>query len=235
MSAPKRFWTDVAVIESGGGYAVALDGKPIKTPAKQDFIAPTRALAEAIVAEWAEQGERMNPKAMPQTRYVNSVIDGIKPQRAAIVEAVAAYGASDLLCYRAEHPDALIARQAERWDPLLSWATRTYDAPLVLAAGVMPVTQPQPSLDRLSRAVEAHHDFALAGLHDLVSISGSLILGLSVSAGRLSPDEALSLSRLDEHWQIEQWGDDEEAAETAAKKAVDFAEAARLISLTKDA
>jgi len=117
MSGPKRFWTEVSVVEVGEFLTVALDGRPIKTPAKQDFLAPTRALAEAVAQEWREQGEVMNPKAMPQTRYVNSVLDGIAPKRGVIVESVAAYGASDLLCYRAEHPDVLIARQAARWDP----------------------------------------------------------------------------------------------------------------------
>jgi len=235
MSGPKRFWTDVGVVEEGDGFSVLLDGRPIKTPAKAGFAVPTRALADAVADEWRTQGEVMTPKAMPQTRYVNSVIDGIVPQRAAIVETVAAYGGSDLLCYRAEHPDALIARQAERWDPLLDWARDIYDAPLVLGAGVMPVSQPPASLERLAGAVAGHHDFALAGLHDLVSISGSLVLGLGVSVGRLTPEEALSLSRLDDEWQIEQWGADEEAAETAAKKAADFAEAARLLVLTADA
>ena len=235
MSGPKRFWTDVAVVEWGGGYSVALDGRQIKTPAKQDFIAPTRALGEAVAQEWREQSERMNPKAMPQTRYVNSVIDGIAPQRAAVVGTVAAYGGSDLLCYRAEHPEELIARQAERWDPMLTWAVETYNAPLILTAGIMPVSQPEPSLKRLAAAVDTHNDFALAGLHDLVSISGSLVLGLAVSAGRLDAAAALSLSRLDDDWQIEQWGADEEATETAAKKAADFGEAERLINLTRDA
>lgn len=233
MSGPKRFWTDVGVVEEGDGYAVTLDGRPIKTPAKQSFAVPTRSLADAVAEEWRAQGEVMKPKEMPQTRYVNSVIDGITPQRASIVETVAAYGASDLLCYRADHPDALIARQAEQWDPLLDWARDTYDAPLVLAAGVMPVSQPQTSLDHLSKAVAEHHDYALAGLHDLVSISGSLVLGLAVSSKRLTADEALSLSRLDDEWQIEQWGPDEEAAEVAAKKAADFSEAARLLVLTE--
>ncbi len=233
MSGPKRFWTIVDVVKEGDGFAVTLDGRPIKTPAKQRFAVPTRALADAVADEWRAQDENMKPKEMPQTRYVNSVIDGIIPQRAAIIEAVAAYGGSDLLCYRADHPDALIARQVECWDPLLDWARDTYDAPLILATGVMPVSQPQTSLDRLGRAVAEHHDFALAGLHDLVSISGSLVLGLAVSAKRLQADEALSLSRLDDEWQIEQWGADEEAAGAAAKKAGDFAEAARLLSLTE--
>jgi len=235
MSAPKRFWTDVSVVEVDGSFGIALDGRAIKTPAKQDFTAPTRALAEAVAQEWREQGEAMNPKAMPQTRYVNSVLDGIAPKRDAVVETVAAYGGSDLLCYRAEHPDVLIARQATRWDPLLEWSRSHYGAALVLGSGVMPVSQPTESLEKLSEAVATHDNFALAGLHDLVSISGSLVLGLAVSAGRLAAGEALALSRLDDDWQIEQWGEDEEASKTAALKAKDFADAARLISLSREA
>ena len=234
MSGPKRFWTEVAVVKADGFLTVALDGRPIKTPAKGDFAVPTRALAEAVAEEWREQGEVMNPKAMPQTRYVNSVLDGIAPKRDAIVDAVAAYGGSDLLCYRAEHPDVLIARQATRWDPLLAWARSEFDAPLTLASGIMPVRQPEQSLKNLAQAVAKHDNFELAGLHDLVSISGSLVLGLAVSAGHLKAPEAMALSRLDDDWQIEQWGEDEEASKTAALKAKEFAEAARLIALIRE-
>ena len=233
MSGPKRFWTDVTVVDADGSFSVALDGRTIKTPAKQDFSAPTRALAEAVAQEWREQGEVMDPKAMPQTRYVNSVLDGIAPKRDAVIETVAAYGGSDLLCYRAEHPDTLIARQKDRWDPLLDWARSEFGATLVLASGVMPVAQPETSLAALAEAVGKHDSFELAGLHDLVSISGSLVLGLAVSMDRLNAPEALALSRLDDDWQIEQWGEDEEAMKTAALKAKEFAEAARLITLTR--
>jgi chaperone required for assembly of F1-ATPase len=235
MSGPKRFWTDVDVTEVGGGFAVTLDGRSIKSPAKQEFIAPTRALANAVADEWRGQGEVMDPRSMPQTRYVNSVIDGVASRRAAVIETVAAYGGSDLLCYRAEHPEELIARQAERWNPLLDWARDTYDAPLILGAGVMPVAQPAPSLSRFSDAVAAHGDFELAGLHDLVSISGSLVIGLAVSSTRLSADDAFDLSRLDDDWQIEQWGKDEDAMAVAALKRTEFTEAARLLTLVREA
>lgn len=233
MSGPKRFWTDVDVVEVEGALSVALDGRAIKTPAKQSFLLPTRALADAVADEWRAQTEVMDPRAMPQTRYVNSVLDGIAPRRAAVVETVAAYGGSDLLCYRAEHPDALIERQNARWDPVLDWSRSEFDAPMMLASGVMPISQPESSLKNLAQAVLAHNNFELTGLHDLVSISGSLVLGLAVSAGRLEVADALALSRLDDDWQIEQWGEDEEASKTAAIKAQEFAEAARLITLTR--
>lgn len=234
MSGPKRFWTDVDVVEASGGHSVTLDGRTIKTPGKREFVTPTRALAEAVAEEWRAQGEVMKPHAMAQTRYVNSVLDGIAVSRAAVIETVSAYGGSDLLCYRAEHPDVLIARQAERWDPLLDWARDHFDAPMILAAGVMPVDQPAPSLSRLSDAVASHGDFELAGLHDLVSISGSLVLGLAVSVGRLGANEAFDLSRLDDDWQIEQWGEDEDAMAVAALKRGEFAEAARLVALVRE-
>jgi len=233
VKALKRFWTEVTVGPTDGGFEVLLDGRSIKTPAKTAFVTPTRALAEAVAEEWDGQGEAMNPVAMPMTRYVNSTIDGIIPRRGEIIGMVAAYGESDLLCYRAEHPDALVARQADRWDPLLSWARERYDAPMILASGVMPVTQPGPSVERLTAAVATHDDFALASLHDLVAISGSLVLGLAVSEKRLAQNEALALSRLDDEWQIEQWGVDEEAARVAAHKADEFAAAARLMDLCR--
>ncbi len=231
MKAPKRFWKEVTVGQTEGGFDIQLDGRPIKTPAKNVFVAPTRALAEAVAEEWHSQEGAMNPAAMPLTRYVNSTIDGITPRREEIVGMVAAYGESDLLCYRAEHPERLIARQAERWDPLLDWVRERYDAPLILASGVMPVTQPAPSVARLRKAVASHDDFALASLHDLVAISGSLVLGLAVSEGRLEASEALSLSRLDDDWQSEEWGVDEDAAAVAAIKAGEYAAAARLLEL----
>lgn len=230
----KRFWTEVTVDGSAAGYAVHLDARPVKTPGKRDFRVGSHVLARAIAQEWEAQGEVVDPAAMPLTRYVNSVLDGLAEQRDEVIGIVAGYAGTDLLCYRAESPDTLVARQAERWDPLLDWARTTYDAPLILAAGVMPVSQPPTSLERLKTLVTAHDDFELAALHDLVAISGSLILGLAVSEKRLSAPEAFALSRLDEDWQIEQWGEDEEAAAVAVRKAGEFSDAARFLELTRE-
>ena len=233
MTTLKRFWTDVTVTGPEGRHTIALDGRVIKTPAKADLYVPTKALAEAVADEWRGQSERVDPKAMPLTRYANSVIDGIIPNRAAVVETVAAYGGTDLLCYRADTPDTLIARQSERWNPLLDWARTRFDAPLIQVEGVMYAEQPAPSLARLKDAVAIYDAFALAGLHDLVAISGSLVIGLAIAEGHVTAEEGFALSRLDEDWQIEHWGVDEDAAVIAAKKAREFGDAARLITLLK--
>lgn len=233
MSGPKRFWKTVAVADATEGFAIALDGRKVRTPAKRAFAVPSRALAEAIAEEWQAQPETMDPASMPLTRYANSVIDGVASQRAEVVGMVAAYGETDLLCYRAEHPDPLIERQALAWDPLLDWARDRYGAPLLLASGVMPVSQPEASIAALRAAVEAHDDYELAALHDLVALSGSLVLGLAVSDARLGGADAFDLSRIDEVWQQEQWGLDAEAEAVATRKARDFADAARFMALVR--
>ncbi len=147
--APKRFWKEVSVAEQDGGFTVHLDGRPVKTPASAPLLLPTRAMAEAIAAEWdAQQGE-IRPETMPMARFAHSAIDKVTPQFDAVAEIVAAYGASDLLCYRAETPERLVARQAEGWDPLLAWAGEALGAPLRTGSGVIPVDQPAESLDAL--------------------------------------------------------------------------------------
>jgi len=233
MIAAKRFWEQASAIDTGDGFSVELDGKPIRTPGNLAFVTPPRALAEAVAAEWDVQGDDLDPHALPQTRLVNTALEGVPPNRGKMVADIAAYGGSDLLCYRAAHPEALVARQAERGDPLLDWLCDRYSASLMLAEGVMPVAQPATSVTRLGQAVDAHDDFELAALHDLVGIAGSLVLGLAVSGGRLDAVDAFSLSRLDEDWQTEQWGEDADAAAVAARKAEDFAHAARFLSLVR--
>lgn len=227
----RRFWTDATVRPEGGGFAILLDSRPVRTPLKAPLILPTEALAREVAAEWQAQTDTVNPATMPFTRTSNSAIDTVIPQHHAVVEMLAAYGGTDLLCYRATGPAALVARQAAAWDPLLDWSTAALDAPLRTTAGVMHVEQPPTSLAALSAAVRALSAFQLAAFHDLVAISGSLVLALAVIRHRLTPDEAWALGRIDETWQIEQWGDDEEAAEMAALKRADFLEANRFFAL----
>lgn len=221
--AAKRFWKEAAVVEVPGGFAVALDGRHVKTPGKLALVMPTREMAAAVAAEWdAQQGE-IRPSSMPLTRYANSAVEKVSAQFEAVVEVVAAYGGSDLLCYRAGEPPALVQRQAAGWDPLLDWADKALGARLTVTSGLMPVGQPGESLDALTAAVRAHTPFQLSALHDLVAITGSLVLGLAVARGRLSPEDAFDLSRIDEHFQAEIWGRDEEAAEVEALKRRDLA------------
>lgn len=230
--APKRFWKAAEVASAPAGWTVTLDGRAIKTPAKAALVLPSEGLARAVAEEWQAQGEKIDPATMPFTRMANSAIDKVSPQREAVADMLAAYGDSDLLCYRAESPEELVARQAEQWDPLLHWAAETFGARLAPRGGVMHEPQDAAALERLSAEVHAQPPFALAAFHDLVAISGSLVLALAVIHGARSPREAWALSRLDETWQAEQWGVDEEAAETAALKAAEFEHAAHFHALS---
>jgi chaperone required for assembly of F1-ATPase len=225
--APKRFWKAAAVAPRDAGFGVTLDGRPLRTPAKHELLVPTRALGQAIADEWDAQVEVLVPATMPMTRMANTAIDRVAARHAEVAAYVAAYGATDLLCYREDGHGELARRQAAGWDPILDWAAGTFGARLRTTAGVMPVTQPPEALELLAEAVADHDSFALTGLHDLVSLSGSLLLGLAVVQGRLGPDEAWSLSRIDEDWQIEQWGSDAEAEEAAGNRRAGFLEAWR--------
>ncbi len=229
----KRFWTAATAEPAGAGFTVRLDGRPVKTPAKAPLAVPTLALARAIAAEWDAQQGHVRPETMPCTRAANSAIDKVAPLRAEVIAELAGYGGSDLLCYRAEAPPALVARQAAAWDPLLDWARDTLAAPLRVTAGVIPVPQPAESLARLTDRVAGFDDFQLAGLHDLVAISGSLVLALAVAEGRLTAEDAFELSRLDNRWQAEQWGADAEEAETEALRRAAFVQADRFLGLCR--
>lgn len=231
--AAKRFWKAATVAEAPGGWTVHLDARPLRTPAKAPLIVPSAALAAAIAAEWDAQDKIVDPRSMPLTRAANAAIDKVAPQFDEVAELIAAYGGTDLLCYRAPEPPELIARQAEGWDPLLSWAAETLGAPLAFGQGVVHVPQPEASLAALTARVRACTNFELAALHDLVGMSGSLILGLAVALGRLDPDTAWRLSRIDEDWQAEQWGVDEEAAEQVAHKQRAFLDADRFWRLCR--
>lgn len=231
----KRFWTEVQVEKAGGGYSVRLDGRSIRTPGKAPLDLPTRALAESMAAEWQAQSEEVRPETMPITRFANSAIDRVAPQFEEVAAIVSAFGETDLLCYRAEGPAELQARQAAAWDPVLDWAERTFSGRMNVTSGVIPVSQPQVVLDALGNAVRSRSAFELAALHELVSLTGSLVLGLAADAGELTPDEAWAHSRIDEIWQIEQWGPDEEAEEVAARRTSAFADAMRFLVLTRRA
>lgn len=229
--AAKRFWTDATLEAVDGGYSVRLDNRAVKTPLKALLIMPTHAMAQAVADEWQAQTGVVRPDTMPVTRSANSAIDKVAAQFDDVVGLIAAYGGSDLLCYRAAFPPALIARQASAWDPLLKWAADELGAPLVATTGVMPVAQNAGSLSALHARVAGMTNFQIAAFHDLVAISGSLILALAVTEGRLTLDEAWSCSRIDETWQTEQWGRDDDAAATEAMRHAGFAHAGQFYGL----
>ena len=230
---PKRFWKTATVAETDGGYTVHLDARPVRTPAKAPLVVPTQLMAEAIAAEWDAQQEHVDPSTMPVTKGANAAIDKVSLQRDEVIAMLAEYGDSDLLCYRAAGPQALVQRQAENWDPQLDWAAEALGARLFVGEGVMHVPQTSRALTLLREELENLDDFALAAAHDLVSISGSLVLAIAVMRGALSVDEAWRLSRIDEHWQIEQWGEDDEATHNEKLKQQAFDDAARFFRLTR--
>lgn len=229
--AAKRFWEKVSVETAEGGFAVQLDGRSVRTPQKTLVVMPTETMAQAVASEWEAQGEKIDPLSMPVTRAANAALDKVTPQHGEVVDMLAAYGDSDLLCYRADSPEALVAKQAEGWDPLVDWSATDLGAPLQLRTGVMHKPQAPESLAALRDHVAAFDAFRLTAFHDLVAITGSLILGLAVTRDRLEAATAWDLSRIDEDWQISQWGEDEEAAEQASLKKRDLLAAERFFSL----
>ncbi len=224
---PKRFWKTADVTEAEGGFGVVLDGRPVRTPGKRLLVVPTRALAEGIAAEWNAQNGVLQPETMPFTRAANTAIERVSAHREAVVEELARYGASDLLCYRAEEPAELVDRQARDWDPVLSWAATELGARLRVTGGVVPIEQDPEALAPLVARLQALTPFQLTAFHDLVAISGSLVLAFAVATGRLTAEEAWQLSRLDETWQAEHWGKDEEAAKADEIRRQAFLTAAR--------
>ncbi|WP_236638217.1 ATP12 family protein [Mangrovicoccus ximenensis] len=187
---PKRFWKEAAVAEAGDGWTVQLDGRAVKTPAKAALVLPSRAYAEAVAAEWDAQEETVNPAIMPLTKLANSAIDNVAPNHAAVAGMLAEYGGTDLLCYRAEAPADLVARQRAAWDPLLIWSAGRFGAPLNTGSGIMHVAQPAESLAALAAEVRGLTAFELAAFHDLVAMSGSLILALAVAHGEAEAEAA---------------------------------------------
>ena len=222
----KRFWTEVTLEPRAGGFAISLDGRSALTPGKAPMIVPTSKLAEYVAAEWDAQGEMIDPSSMPFTRSANAAIDKIAPQRIEVADNLTAYGDSDLLCYRAEAPAGLVARQAAAWDPLLDWAAENLQVRLALRSGVVHRAQGTSELALLSQMVRALSNFELAAFLDLVSLSGSLIIGFAVAQHAKSDAELWTASRIDEIWQQEQWGEDAETIERDRRKRQAFLDAA---------
>jgi chaperone required for assembly of F1-ATPase len=218
----KRFWKTVSVEPEADGFVVALDGRRVKTPAKAALILPTRAMADMIAQEWDAQIEEIDPTSMPATRSANAAIDKVAVQHAEVANMLADYGDSDLLCYRAESPRELADRQAQLWDPALDWAADALGVRLQPRAGIMHQAQDAEGQAVLATQVHEFDPFQLAAFHDLVTLPGSLILGFAAAKGWKTPDEIWNLAQLDELWQEEQWGADDEAVEARLVKLTAF-------------
>lgn len=230
----KRFWKDVAVAPTDSGFVIELDGRRVKTPARAELRVPTLAAAELVAGEWDAQDGELEPTSMPATRWANLAVDKLAESHGPVVDMLAEYGGSDLLCYRATTPQSLIERQAAVWDGPLEWAANTFRAPLKVTSGVIPVEQPNHSLGNLRAAVAEFGPFSLAALHELVVISGSLVLALAVAENETDAATAWDVSRVDENWQIDQWGSDEEAEQMAALKRESFVFAETLLKSIAD-
>lgn len=213
--APKRFYESANVVADGDGFAVRLDDRPIRTPGKRFLVVPTDTMAEAVAAEWDAQDGAIDPRTMPWTRSVNSAIDKVAAQKSDVMDHLIDYAETDLLYYRAKGPEALTELQSRTWDPILDWAGTRYDVRFRVASGVMPVAQDKNVVITLRDVMNPMSEFHLTGFHDLVTLSGSFVLALA-AVERLQASEAVwDASRLDEDWQAEQWGVDDEAAEAA--------------------
>lgn len=231
----KRFWKDAIVVRKDGGFSVELDGRRIKTPAKSALVLPSRKMAEAVAAEWQAQEGKINPESMPVTKTANAAIDKVSVQHFEVAELLAAYGDSDLLCYRAESPVELVDREAAAWDPMLDWGAEVLDVRLEPRVGIVHKAQDAEMLARLSKRTHALDPFELAAFHDLVSLSGSLILGFAALHDARPIEELWDISRLDEVWQAEQWGRDDDAEALAEFKKQGFLHAKRMYDLVDDA
>lgn len=229
----KRFYKQAAAKAAEGGFCVALDGKPIRTPGGVTVLTPHRVLAEALAAEWEAQGAEMKPALMEINQLVNSAIDRIAANPSAMVEEIAAYAGSDLLCYRAEAPAGLVARQREAWDPLLDWAASRFGVRFTVTTGIVPISQDPLALQRVKAVISQDDPFQLSALRAVTGLGGSLILGMAVRAGRLDAATAWRAAHIDEDWQREKWGEDAEAATARANACRAFASAAQMLALLR--
>lgn len=230
---PKRFYKSAEVAPRGEGFAVLLDGRTIRTPAKRELVVPVEALAAAIAAEWDAQGERIDAATMPLTRLVNVAIDAVEERKAEVTDDIVAFAGSDLVCYRAETPDALVRRQAEAWNPVLAWARRELGADLRLREGLMPIDQPPEALEAIRGTLAGVDALSLAALHVLTTIGGSALVAIAHWHELLSIDEAWRAVTVDETWQREQWGRDAEAEAHAALRRAEFEAASRCLSFLR--
>ncbi|UWU90091.1 ATP12 family chaperone protein [Bradyrhizobium sp. CB1015] len=228
----KRFYREAGVIEAEGGFAITLDGKPIRTPSGRQVVIPTSALADGVAAEWTAQGETIDPVTMPLTRIANSVVEGVVDRVELVSDDLAKYFESDLLFYRAGHPEGLVAREAAHWDPVLFWAAETLGAHFILSEGVMHVKQPDEAV-KAARAALPGDPWSVAALHMVTTLTGSALLALALDQGVRDADQVWAAAHVDEDWNVEQWGVDEEAAARRAARLKDFQAAVTVLAAVK--
>jgi chaperone required for assembly of F1-ATPase len=224
----KRFYTEAGVTGADGGFAITLDGKPIKTPSGRVITIPVLEIADAVAAEWAAQKEMIDPLTMPMTRFANSVVEAVVDRLQLVRDDVAKYLQSDLLFYRAGHPEALVAREARHWDPVLFWAADTFGAHFILAEGLLHVRQPDEAVEA-ARAALPQNPWSVAAAHVVTTLTGSALLALALVRGRLDADAVWAAAHVDEDFNAEQWGADEEVLGRRAAREADFRAAVRIL------
>jgi chaperone required for assembly of F1-ATPase len=226
----KRFYKEVSVATGAGGHQILLDGRPVRTPARQAVVMPSAALAEAIAGEWRAQGEVIARAGMGLTRLVSTALDRMPALRGAAIEEVLGYALTDLLCYRAADPVELAERQQLTWQPWLDWLAEAHGARLVVTTSMLPVTQPEPAVARLRAVIEQLDDWRLVGLHGATTALGSIVLGLALLEGRIDAEQALAASLLDELFEIERWGRERDAERRQQTLRRDVAAAASFLA-----
>ena len=229
----KRFYKSSTAVETDGGFAVHLDGRAVRSPAKAPLILPTLALAQAVSDEWNAQGDKIVPDSMAQMSLGSTAIDRVVPNREVVADEAAGFAGSDLLCYRAERPESLTALQMEGWDPILDWAAQRYDVHFDTTAGIMPIAQPDATLSRMRDVAHALNPFELTAVHVMTTAYGSFLLALSVFNGERTPQQALDLSRIDEAHQAERWGEEEEARKRRERLSGEVEAAHRFLTLLR--
>jgi chaperone required for assembly of F1-ATPase len=230
-SLPKRFYTDVAIGSHERGHALLLDGKPVRTPAKDHLVLPSADLAERVAAEWRAQTDLIDPATMPLTKLVNSAIDGVAKRLDATAAEVAKFAETDLVCYRAGSPAPLVEAQSAMWDPILGFARESLGARFICAEGVIYVAQPEPARQAATDAVAAIANgpsgaLKLAALSVMTTLTGSVLIALSVAQGHLGAEEAWAAAHVDEDFQARFWGADADAIARRERRWHDMATAA---------
>jgi chaperone required for assembly of F1-ATPase len=230
MTARRRFYKDVTVTDDLG---IALDGRPVKTPLKADLRLPTRALADAVAAEWAEQGEDIKPSTMTLTKLANTAIDRVAANRPAIAQEVLDYANSDLICYRTDRPPDLVARHVKAWDPIVDWARTDLDAPFEVTEGIIHRPQPEAALAAFTLAVQPLSDFELAAFYTIMTLTGSALIAMMLTRKATVPEAAWLAAHVDEDYQVEHWGEDAEAEARRAARRTEFMACCRFLELAQ--
>ncbi|MEZ5787334.1 MAG: ATP12 family protein [Xanthobacteraceae bacterium] len=231
-SLNRRFYVAADLKETDGGFAITLDGRPVRTPARRPLVCPSRVLAERTVAEWQAQGEYIDPARMPLTRLANTIIDGVAQAQAEVTADIAKYLGSDLLFYRADGPERLIARQQEQWTPILTWAAEIHGARFLLAQGIVFVAQPDTAIAAMRRIIP-ESPWPLGAVHVITTLTGSALIALALAQEAIAPDAAWTAAHVDEDWNMDLWGHDEGALARRASRRAEFDAAALVLSCSR--